>query len=38
VIGQTQKPQLDNTQKSQKTDIHAPAGLELASERPQTNA
>jgi hypothetical protein len=38
VIGQTQKHQLDNRQKPQQTDIHASAGFELASERPQTNA
>jgi hypothetical protein len=41
VIGPTQIPLPDNTQNSQDTDIHAPAGLEpaiLASERPHTHA
>jgi len=40
VIGPSQRPLPDNTQKSQETDSHAPAGFDLAipaSERPQTH-
>jgi hypothetical protein len=40
VIGSIQKLLSDNTQHSQETDIHVPAGLEptvSAGERPQTH-
>jgi len=41
MIGPSQRPLRDNTQHSQQTDMHAPAGFEPAipaSERPQTHA
>jgi len=41
VISSSQRPLPDNTQHSQQTNIHAPAGFEptiSASERPQTYA
>jgi len=41
MISPTQKSLPDNTQQSQETEIHAPAGFEPtvpASERPQTDA
>jgi hypothetical protein len=40
-MGPSQSPLPDNTQNSQQTDIHAPAGIEPAipaKERPQTHA